>query len=64
MSSLRKAPGPPNPFFGARPIKKSTPVHVKDDFNPFKHNKVVDASQVGMSLYFLQFLNVFLLFPP
>ncbi|KAF8149936.1 hypothetical protein B0H34DRAFT_731793 [Crassisporium funariophilum] len=41
------APGPPNPFFGTRPIKKSTPVHVKDDFNPFKHNKVVDASQVA-----------------
>ncbi|KIM39886.1 hypothetical protein M413DRAFT_19633 [Hebeloma cylindrosporum] len=40
------APGTPNPFFGTRPIKKSTPVHVKDDFNPFKHNKVVDASQV------------------
>ncbi|KAF8972204.1 hypothetical protein BDZ97DRAFT_1913428 [Flammula alnicola] len=37
----------PNPFFGTRLIKKSTPVHVKDDFNPFKHNKVVDASQVS-----------------
>ena len=37
----------PNPFFG-RSIKKSPPVHIKDDFNPFKHNKVVDASQVGM----------------
>ncbi|KDR76155.1 hypothetical protein GALMADRAFT_139891 [Galerina marginata CBS 339.88] len=41
------APATPNPFFGTRPIKKSTPVHVKDDFNPFKHNKVVDASQVA-----------------
>ncbi|TFK28121.1 hypothetical protein FA15DRAFT_665603 [Coprinopsis marcescibilis] len=38
---------PHNPFFGTRPIKKSTPVNVKDDFNPFKHNKVVDASQVS-----------------
>ncbi|KAF6757278.1 hypothetical protein DFP72DRAFT_252604 [Ephemerocybe angulata] len=37
----------PNPFFGPRVIKKSTPVNVKDDFNPFKHNKVVDASQVA-----------------
>ncbi|KAG6885670.1 hypothetical protein C0993_011434 [Termitomyces sp. T159_Od127] len=26
-----------NPFFGARPIKKSAPVNIKDDFNPFKH---------------------------
>lgn len=43
-----KAPATPNPFFGARIPKKSTPVNVKDDFNPFKHNKVVDASQVGM----------------
>jgi len=41
-----KASGTPNPFFGTRSIKKSTPVHVKDDFNPFKHNKVVDASHV------------------
>ncbi|KAF9552068.1 hypothetical protein CPC08DRAFT_768596 [Agrocybe pediades] len=41
------APATPNPFFGARVIKKSTPVHVKDDFNPFKHNKVVDASQIS-----------------
>ncbi|PPQ95227.1 hypothetical protein CVT26_014918 [Gymnopilus dilepis] len=40
-------PATPNPFFGTRPIKKSAPVHVKDDFNPFKHNKVVDASQVA-----------------
>jgi hypothetical protein len=43
-----KAPATPNPFFGARTPKKSTPVNVKDDFNPFKHNKVVDANQVGM----------------
>ncbi|KAK0204777.1 hypothetical protein DFS33DRAFT_692473 [Desarmillaria ectypa] len=36
----------PNPFFGTRPIKKSPPVNIKDDFNPFKHNKVVDASAI------------------
>ncbi|KAF9479600.1 hypothetical protein BDN70DRAFT_932406 [Pholiota conissans] len=39
--------GAPNPFFGTRLVKKSTLVHLKDDFNPFKHNKVVDASQVS-----------------
>jgi hypothetical protein len=44
------APATPNPFFGPRVLKKGTPVNVKDDFNPFKHNKVVDASQVGGSL--------------
>ncbi|GLB40447.1 putative lsmAD [Lyophyllum shimeji] len=37
----------PNPFFGTRPIKKSPPVNIKDDFNPFKHNKVVEPSQVS-----------------
>jgi PAB1-binding protein PBP1 len=37
----------PNPFFGTRPIKKSPPVNIKDDFNPFKHNKVVDAKEVS-----------------
>ncbi|KAG2017742.1 hypothetical protein CC2G_007227 [Coprinopsis cinerea AmutBmut pab1-1] len=41
------APATPNPFFGNRPIKKNIPVNVKDDFNPFKHNKVADASQVA-----------------
>ncbi|TEB33401.1 hypothetical protein FA13DRAFT_1754073 [Coprinellus micaceus] len=41
------APATPNPFFGPRVLKKGTPVNVKDDFNPFKHNKVVDASQVA-----------------
>ena len=39
--------GPPNPFFGTRVIKKTPPVHVKDDFNPFKHHKVIEAAQVG-----------------
>ncbi|KAJ7494722.1 hypothetical protein B0H11DRAFT_915071 [Mycena galericulata] len=40
-------PAAPNPFFGTRPIKKNTAAHIKDDFNPFKHNKVVEASQVS-----------------
>ncbi|KAF8808712.1 hypothetical protein BYT27DRAFT_7222826 [Phlegmacium glaucopus] len=57
-NAFNPAPTTPNPFFGTRPIKKSPPAHIKDDFNPFKHNKVVDASQVGtFSLTFL------LLFP-
>jgi hypothetical protein len=43
----RESNAAPHPFFGARSIKKSAPVNVKDDFNPFKHGKVADASQVG-----------------
>ncbi|KAH7930135.1 hypothetical protein BV22DRAFT_1001233 [Leucogyrophana mollusca] len=39
------SPPPPNPFFGPKVIKKGA-VHVKDDFNPFKHNKVVEASAI------------------
>ncbi|KAG8961563.1 hypothetical protein FRC00_011864 [Tulasnella sp. 408] len=35
----------PNPYFGVRPIKR-VPVHIKDDFNPFKYNKVSDAGAV------------------
>ncbi|KAG8915054.1 hypothetical protein FRC01_003805 [Tulasnella sp. 417] len=35
----------PNPYFGVRPIKR-LPVHIKDDFNPFKYNKVSDAGAV------------------
>ncbi|KAK7033100.1 LsmAD domain-containing protein [Favolaschia claudopus] len=42
-----EAPSTPNPFFGTRPLKKNTAAHIKDDFNPFKHNKVVEASQVS-----------------
>lgn len=39
---------PPNPFYGARaPTKKGVSVHLKEDFNPFRHSKVVDASQVS-----------------
>ncbi|KAF9003941.1 hypothetical protein BDQ17DRAFT_1241822 [Cyathus striatus] len=43
----KASPSTPNAFFGTRPVKKSPPVHIKDDFNPFKHNKVVDAAQVA-----------------
>ncbi|KZT53513.1 hypothetical protein CALCODRAFT_486277 [Calocera cornea HHB12733] len=37
------APSQPNPFFGSSPLKKGS-VHIKDDFSPFKHNKVAEAS--------------------
>ncbi|KAI0784608.1 hypothetical protein C8Q75DRAFT_724367 [Abortiporus biennis] len=37
----------PNPFFGTKPIKKGPVVHIKDDFNPFKYNKVAEASAVS-----------------
>ncbi|KAJ3734319.1 hypothetical protein DFJ43DRAFT_1064682 [Lentinula guzmanii] len=40
-------PATPNPFFGTRLIKKGPLVNVKDDFNPFKHGKVVEASTVS-----------------
>ncbi|KIM84875.1 hypothetical protein PILCRDRAFT_779165 [Piloderma croceum F 1598] len=46
-SHFMQGPTTPNPFFGARAIKKGTPVNIKDDFNPFKHNKVVEANQVA-----------------
>lgn len=36
----------PNPYFGTRLIKKGTPVHIKDDFNPFKYAKVSEASAI------------------
>ena len=38
----------PNPFFGI-PIKKTTIVHIKDDFNPFKYAKIAEASSIGTS---------------
>ena len=46
--SLQSSTSPPvpNPFFGKVVLKK-TPVHVKDDFNPFKFNKVAEASAVS-----------------
>ncbi|TCD69353.1 hypothetical protein EIP91_007909 [Steccherinum ochraceum] len=37
----------PNPFFGVRTPKKGPPVHIKEDFNPFKFAKVAEASSVG-----------------
>ncbi|KAH7907134.1 hypothetical protein BJ138DRAFT_534555 [Hygrophoropsis aurantiaca] len=43
-STEASAPAP-NPFFGTKVIKKGA-VHVKDDFNPFKHNKVAEASAI------------------
>ncbi|KAF8340359.1 uncharacterized protein EI90DRAFT_3150765 [Cantharellus anzutake] len=33
---------PPNPFFGARPVNKK-PIHIKEDFNPFKFAQVAEA---------------------
>ncbi|KAG1773434.1 hypothetical protein EDD22DRAFT_857547 [Suillus occidentalis] len=39
------SPSTPNPFFGTKIMKKGA-VHIKDDFNPFKHNKVVEANQI------------------
>ncbi|KAG1781643.1 hypothetical protein EV702DRAFT_1072354 [Suillus placidus] len=39
------SPPTPNPFFGTKIMKKGA-VHIKDDFNPFKHNKVVEANQI------------------
>lgn len=41
-----QGPTPSNPFFGTRPFKKSPPANIKDDFNPFKQNKVGEANQV------------------
>ncbi|PWN26108.1 hypothetical protein BDZ90DRAFT_281072 [Jaminaea rosea] len=47
-SSTPAAPAPPaNPFFGNRPLNKSaTPLHVREDFTPFKKgsSKVVPES--------------------
>ena len=52
--SLQSSTSPPvpNPFFGKVGLKK-TPVHVKDDFNPFKFNKVAEASAVSAYRTFL-----------
>ncbi|KAH9945455.1 uncharacterized protein BXZ73DRAFT_96444 [Epithele typhae] len=53
--------GPPNPFFGTRSLKKTPLVHVKDDFNPFKHHKVIEAAQVAPSWPFngKRYMHVF-----
>ncbi|KAI0058177.1 hypothetical protein BV25DRAFT_1919547 [Artomyces pyxidatus] len=52
----------PNPFFGTRALKKQ-PVHVKDDFNPFKFNKVVEASAVS-AIWPYQGKRYMQMFPP
>lgn len=39
-----------NQFFGVRPPKRSSVTHIKDDFNPFKNGKSVEAGQVGSFL--------------
>ncbi|KAF5367587.1 hypothetical protein D9758_003719 [Tetrapyrgos nigripes] len=41
------SPAAPNPFFGSRVIKRGPPVNVKDDFSPFKTNKVSDPTNVS-----------------
>ncbi|KAG5734677.1 hypothetical protein E4T56_gene18681, partial [Termitomyces sp. T112] len=48
-SPKSKPEATPNPFFGARPIKKSPIVNIKDDFNPFKNGKNVEVSTTGPS---------------
>lgn len=50
----------PNPFFGI-PVKKSTIVHIKDDFNPFKYAKVAEASAIGASHFWLRGVTVMVL---
>ncbi|KAI0078797.1 hypothetical protein K474DRAFT_1706190 [Panus rudis PR-1116 ss-1] len=57
-------PTTPNPFFGTtRPNKKNVPVSIKEDFNPFKHNKVAEASQVAPTWPY-NGKRYMLLFPP
>ncbi|KAG8991672.1 hypothetical protein FRB94_012316 [Tulasnella sp. JGI-2019a] len=57
IAPTAKPPAPetsvaPNPYFGTRPIKKGVPVHIKDEFNPFKYAKVAEASAVPASWSF------------
>ncbi|KZS88055.1 hypothetical protein SISNIDRAFT_460103 [Sistotremastrum niveocremeum HHB9708] len=56
-------PAPPNPFFGTKPVKKSSSVHVKDDFNPFKFGKVAEASSI-ISTWPFSGKRYMSLFPP
>ncbi|KAF8486095.1 hypothetical protein DFH94DRAFT_710449 [Russula ochroleuca] len=56
------SPPVPNPFFGKVVLKKA-PVHVKDDFNPFKFNKVAEASAVNANWPY-QGKRYIQLFPP
>ncbi|EPQ54097.1 hypothetical protein GLOTRDRAFT_111543 [Gloeophyllum trabeum ATCC 11539] len=54
---------PPNPFFGPRVIKKTPAVSIRDDFNPFKYNKVAEASAVN-ALWPYNGKRYMLMFPP
>ncbi|KAH8994929.1 hypothetical protein EDB92DRAFT_1795000 [Lactarius akahatsu] len=56
------SPPMPNPFFGKVALKK-TPVHVKDDFNPFKFTKVAEASAVN-AIWPYQGKRYMQMFPP
>ncbi|KAI0303768.1 hypothetical protein B0F90DRAFT_1893394 [Multifurca ochricompacta] len=60
--SSSTSPPTPNPFFGKVVLKK-TPVHVKDDFNPFKFNKVAEASAVN-AIWPYQGKRYMQMFPP
>ncbi len=44
----------PNPYFGVRPINKADVRHVKDDFNPFKGNKLPDPRSIRKSKFLVQ----------
>ncbi|TFY52326.1 hypothetical protein EVG20_g10598 [Dentipellis fragilis] len=57
-----ESPPTPNPFFGNRVLKKQ-PVHVKDDFNPFKYNKVAEATAVS-AIWPYQGKRYMQMFPP
>jgi hypothetical protein len=47
------SPPVPNPFFGKVVLKNMPVLRVKDDFNPFKFNKVAEASAVSSYQTFL-----------
>ncbi|SNX84352.1 related to PBP1 - Pab1p interacting protein [Melanopsichium pennsylvanicum] len=48
VASTSAVAAPANPFFGNKVIKKSIgTLHIREDFNPFKVNKVPDAKSVG-----------------
>jgi hypothetical protein len=53
--SLQSSTSPPvpNPFFGKVGVKNMPVLHVKDDFNPFKFNKVAEASAISAYQRFL-----------
>ncbi|KAI9461642.1 hypothetical protein BJY52DRAFT_1117025 [Lactarius psammicola] len=60
--SSSTSPPTPNPFFGKVPLKK-TPVHVKDEFNPFKFATVAEASAVN-AIWPYQGKRYMQMFPP